>query len=154
MDVISVSARPSAALAGVGSRLVSAIVDGIVIFIPTMIVASVFSMGGLMASTAAEDGGAMAIVGGLIANLLAFVISVGYYVYTWAIGTSVGMKVLGLRMVRADSGDAPGFGRAVVRYIVAILSSIPLGLGYFWAIWDGQKQTWHDKAAGTIVIKV
>jgi uncharacterized RDD family membrane protein YckC len=28
-----------------------------------------------------------------------------------------------------------------------------LGLGYLWAFWDPKKQTWHDMAAGTVVVK-
>lgn len=154
MDVASVSAPPSATLAGVGLRLVSSIIDLLVVIIPTMILASVFTLGGAMASTAAEDDGVLALVGAFFGYLAAFVISVGYYLYAWAIGTSLGMKLLGLRMVRADSGEAPGFGRALVRLVVAYVSNIPFALGYFWAIWDSKKQTWHDKAAGTIVIKV
>ena len=154
MNYVSVSARPSTALAGVGVRLVSAIIDWFIVFVPIFIVTTVFSVGGIIASSASEEMVGLALVGGLISNLIALVITVGYYVYTWGTGTSVGMKAMGLRMVRADSGEAPGFGRAIVRFLVAYVSGIPLGLGYFWAIWDGQKQTWHDKAAGTIVVKV
>lgn len=28
-----------------------------------------------------------------------------------------------------------------------------MGLGYFWAGWDKRKQTWHDKLAGTVVVR-
>lgn len=33
------------------------------------------------------------------------------------------------------------------------VSSLFLGLGMFWAIWDKDRQTWHDKIAGTVVIR-
>ena len=29
---------------------------------------------------------------------------------------------------------------------------IPLFLGYFWMLWDREKQTWHDKMAGSVVV--
>jgi len=35
-----------------------------------------------------------------------------------------------------------------------ILSAIPCLLGYFWMLWDPQKQTWHDKIVGSIVVPV
>jgi uncharacterized RDD family membrane protein YckC len=37
---------------------------------------------------------------------------------------------------------------------VAIFSGLVLLLGYLWAIWDANKQTWHDKAAGSFVVRV
>jgi uncharacterized RDD family membrane protein YckC len=33
------------------------------------------------------------------------------------------------------------------------VSGLLIGLGYFWAIWDKDGQAWHDKIAGTVVIK-
>jgi uncharacterized RDD family membrane protein YckC len=47
-----------------------------------------------------------------------------------------------------------GFGRGVGRYFARILSALPLFLGYFWMIWDAEKQTWHDKLVGTVVVPV
>ena len=43
-------------------------------------------------------------------------------------------------------------GRAFIRYIGRIVSAIPLLLGYFWMLWDNEKQTWHDKFAGAVVV--
>jgi len=36
-----------------------------------------------------------------------------------------------------------------VGYFIAFL---PVGLGFFWIIWDKRKQGWHDKIAGTVVV--
>jgi uncharacterized RDD family membrane protein YckC len=35
---------------------------------------------------------------------------------------------------------------------VQYFSAIPLYLGFLWMLWDNKKQTWHDKAAGTVVV--
>jgi uncharacterized RDD family membrane protein YckC len=35
-----------------------------------------------------------------------------------------------------------------------LLSILVLFLGYFWAAWDRKRQTWHDKIAGTYVVKI
>ena len=40
----------------------------------------------------------------------------------------------------------------VIRYIGRIVSGIVIFLGYLWMIWDGEKQTWHDKMAGSVVV--
>ena len=47
-----------------------------------------------------------------------------------------------------------GTGRGVGRYFGRILSAFPLLLGYFWMLWDGRQQTWHDQLASTLVVKV
>jgi uncharacterized RDD family membrane protein YckC len=35
---------------------------------------------------------------------------------------------------------------------VSIVSAIVFLLGYLWMLWDPEKQTWHDKAAGSVVV--
>jgi len=39
------------------------------------------------------------------------------------------------------------------RYFGYFLASIPLGLGLLWVAFDKRKQGWHDKLAGTVVIR-
>jgi uncharacterized RDD family membrane protein YckC len=59
---------------------------------------------------------------------------------------------MGLRVVDAD-GRRPGFVRSIKRYGIAYVSNSMLRLGYLWMISDDNKQTWHDWAAGTYVVK-
>jgi uncharacterized RDD family membrane protein YckC len=42
----------------------------------------------------------------------------------------------------------------IVRALACFLSLAPLGLGFLWAAFDADKQTWHDKIAGTVVIRL
>jgi uncharacterized RDD family membrane protein YckC len=67
-------------------------------------------------------------------------------------GQTVGKKVMNIRIVDAENGGPIGYGRAILRYIGKIVSGIPCGLGYFWMLWDPNKQTWHDKIANTVVV--
>jgi len=86
------------------------------------------------------------------ASLLLFV-ALGYSagMWTWK-GTTIGGIVLNLKVVRLD--DQPvTFAVALVRGLAAALSFVVLFLGFFWMIWDGEKQTWHDKIAGTVVVR-
>ena len=49
---------------------------------------------------------------------------------------------------RPRGGGPIGYGRAFIRYIGRIVSTRSRSsLGYFWMIWDKEKQTWHDKFA-------
>ncbi|OFZ17238.1 MAG: hypothetical protein A2X86_01955 [Bdellovibrionales bacterium GWA2_49_15] len=63
-----------------------------------------------------------------------------------------GKRIMGLRIVAADLTPA-SFGQCIGRYFASWLSSMILGLGYFWVGFTDKKQGWHDKIAGTCVVK-
>lgn len=64
-----------------------------------------------------------------------------------------GKMLLGAKIVDAKTGLPPATGKLVIRYFAYIISLIPLGLGYFWIAFDPKKQAWHDKLAGTVVVR-
>jgi len=67
-------------------------------------------------------------------------------------GQTLGKKALGIRVVDFNTGGPIGAGRGFLRWIGRIPSGIVFALGYLWMLWDPQKQTWHDKIAGTVVV--
>ncbi len=67
--------------------------------------------------------------------------------------TTVGGIILRLRVARLD-GRPIDVATALVRALGALFGSLALGLGYFWSGWDPEKQGWHDKIAGTVVVKL
>jgi uncharacterized RDD family membrane protein YckC len=76
-----------------------------------------------------------------------------YHIGMWAWrGATVGGMVLGLRIVQTN-GQPLTLGVAVVRSLASFLSAAALLLGFFWAGWSAQKQSWHDIIAGTYVLK-
>jgi uncharacterized RDD family membrane protein YckC len=80
--------------------------------------------------------------------------SVAYFTGMWAWkGTTVGNVVLNLKVVRLD-GQPVTFAVALVRALAAWLSAVVLFLGFFWIAWDQERQGWHDKIAGTTVVKL
>lgn len=84
----------------------------------------------------------------------AFFLIIAYHVGFWAWkGTTIGGIVCRVRVVRPD-GAPVGFTEALVRGLSAIFSVAVAGLGWFWMLWDPERQTWHDKIAGTIVVRV
>jgi len=77
-----------------------------------------------------------------------------YMVLFWAWqGTTLGGIICRLRIVRAD-GRRLEFVDAFVRALSAVLSVAAVGIGFLWILRDPQQQAWHDKIAGTIVVKV
>lgn len=68
-------------------------------------------------------------------------------------GTTIGGIVCGLKVVRQD--DRPlDWTVALVRALGCFLSLIVAGLGFIWVAFDEEKQSWHDKIAGTLVVRL
>jgi uncharacterized RDD family membrane protein YckC len=83
-----------------------------------------------------------------------FLVALAYFsgMWTWR-GTTIGGIVLGLKVVRQD-GQPVSFAPALVRGLAAAFSIVVLFLGFLWIAWDREKQGWHDKIAGTVVLKL
>ena len=68
-------------------------------------------------------------------------------------GTTIGGIVCGLKVVRLDD-RAIDWPTAVVRALSCFLSLFVAGLGFLWVVFDPEKQSWHDKIAGTTVVRL
>jgi uncharacterized RDD family membrane protein YckC len=64
-----------------------------------------------------------------------------------------GKMLIHARIVDARTGSAPTLRQLVIRYVGYYVSIVPLLLGLFWVGWDPRKQGWHDKLAGTVVVR-
>ncbi len=64
-----------------------------------------------------------------------------------------GKMALSVRVVDAKTGNTLTVGQSIGRYLGYFVSTIPLGLGLIWVAFDPRKQGWHDKLAGTVVIR-
>ncbi|OFV90818.1 MAG: hypothetical protein A3G76_03070 [Acidobacteria bacterium RIFCSPLOWO2_12_FULL_65_11] len=83
-----------------------------------------------------------------------FLLLLGYHIgcWTWK-GATVGGIICQLRVVRVD-GAPLRFADALVRGLSSIFSLVVLGIGCLWMLRDPERQTWHDRIAGTYVVKV
>lgn len=82
-----------------------------------------------------------------------FLVFLVYHVALWGTkGTTVGGIICQLRVVRID-GAPIRFTEALVRGLSSIFSAAVAGLGWFWMLWDAERQTWHDRIAGTVVVR-
>jgi uncharacterized RDD family membrane protein YckC len=76
-----------------------------------------------------------------------------YHVGMWSWrGTTIGGIVCRLKLVRLN-GQPVNFGVALVRGLASIFSMVVLFLGFFWAGWSRDRQSWHDIIAGTVMVR-
>jgi uncharacterized RDD family membrane protein YckC len=84
---------------------------------------------------------------------LGMLFAVGKYVEHSASGHTIGCELFDLAIEKAESGEPPGLQRAIIRIVAAFISRLALWIGYAWAMWDPNRQTWHDKWSRTIVVE-
>ena len=129
-------------------RVLAFILDGIVLGVLTSAVAPLTGTGAVVEAGAGRfevNYGANA-VGGLIGLL--------YMVGFWSVrGQTPGMMPFGLRVVRASDGTRPDWVVALLRYVGLIISFAVIFIGVIWVAFDARKQGWHDKIAGTVVVR-
>ena len=127
-------------LAGTFVRLVAMIIDGFLVMLLLMAAFFILALLG-------GDGSVS------ILQAVCLAIPVGYHWYFWTRrdGQTPGKFALSIRVIKAD-GTRISDTDAVIRAIGYQVSSICFGLGYIWAIFDKNNQTWHDKLARTYVV--
>ena len=140
--------------AGFWSRVLASIVDTILVVIATtpLLMLFGFSFNSGFDLDNLENSSALFSIspGSLIQNLLPAVIVIAF----WAtLQATPGKMLISARIVDAKTGAAPTLGQCVLRYLGYFVSIIPLCLGLIWVAFDARKQGWHDKIAGTVVVR-
>lgn len=65
-----------------------------------------------------------------------------------------GKIAIAARIVDAETGGKPSTRQLIVRYLGYYVSMLPLMAGIVWVAFDPRKQGWHDKLAGTVVVRL
>ena len=145
-------------------RVLAALIDG-ALNVALMIVLFII-FGALTAASAGVGGDDNPLPGGIMCMgmLITFISVFGLGIFNKIYlvskrGSSIGQGVMKLKVVDA-TGNIPPMGTLLIRLLVQVgLSFIPFFsiflvlLDALWPLWDEKKQTLHDKAAGTFVIK-
>ncbi len=93
-------------------------------------------------------------VGGLVDVLLNWLLPAIAVILFWIYRQATpGKMVIGARIVDARTGGRPSTGQLIGRYLGYYVSMIPLCAGLIWVAFDARKQGWHDKLAGTVVVR-
>lgn len=94
------------------------------------------------------------LIAGPVDFLLSYVLPAVAVILFWLYRQATPGKMLfGLRVVDAQTGQPLSTGQAIGRYFAYFIAALPLLLGLIWVAFDRRKQGWHDKLAGTVVIK-
>lgn len=137
-------------------RLVAWLIDAAVVWVASVLILFLFAGStGLAESTSSgllrflSSGLALLLVG--VSFLLQFL----YFGFFWSRGgQSLGMKIMNARVVRQNTGGGLSFFRAGLRGTVGYyISSLVFSLGYLWALFDANNETWHDKIFDTWVVR-
>lgn len=85
--------------------------------------------------------------------LMTAFISMLYFTYFHGTtGQTFGKMIFGLQVVQS-TGEKMTLGVGFLRWVGYIISGMVFYLGFIWIAFDGKKQGWHDKIAGTVVIR-
>ncbi len=125
--------------AGWGTRALAILIDVIGVGIIAGAVSSI--LGGDLASRQYEG--------------LSTLFQAAYFTYFWSAagkGQTLGSRALNIRVVKTDGSYLDYFG-AFLRYVGFVISCVVFFIGVIWVAFDAQKQGWHDKIAGTYVVK-
>ncbi|MCK5894523.1 MAG: RDD family protein [Endozoicomonadaceae bacterium] len=82
--------------------------------------------------------------------ILPAIVVIIFWVYK---SSTPGKMATNLIIVDAKTGGTPTTSQFIGRYFGYYVSVIPLCLGIIWIGIDNRKQGWHDKLAGTVVIR-
>jgi uncharacterized RDD family membrane protein YckC len=93
-------------------------------------------------------------VGAWIELALLWTVTGAYLVISWRRGgATIGMRPWRLKVL-ADDGHPAALRSLCLRYLVATLSVLALGIGVLWSVFDGERRCWHDQAAGTRFVRL
>ena len=125
---------PSGPRAGFGIRFVGFLIDGIVLSLASL----VFLLSGNLT----------------LFYVLSTALTFLYFGYLEGSpsGQTIGKRAVGIRVIAFPDGGPIGFNRGLVRTVGRYVSQAVCFLGYFWMLWDREKQTWCDKLAESVVV--
>ena len=132
-----------------GARILDALIEGI-LYVPLLI------------AFAGGDAGDASGIGTVEFALIVLGVSICYEVPQIAVwGQTIGKRMTGIKVIHAVHGGTPGGGKAIARwaipglvYLIPVVGWLLPFLCYLSLTWDRVYQGWHDKVAGTLVIKV
>ena len=147
----AIGPAPGVAYAGFWVRTGAAAIDGLIFVVPLIAFITVISV------YASQDGGSnnAGVAIGVIGLILTVLAGCAYQVLLPAQGGTWGMRMLKLRVARADNGANIGYPLALGRWAVYMAIGF-FGFGWLdvlWVAWDPRKQSLHDKAVNTFVVK-
>lgn len=132
--------------AGFWSRVGASLIDSILVMIVTVPM--------LIAVYGASYWESESFIAGPADFAITYVLPAVIVLLLWIrLSTTPGKMAIGASIVDAGTGGKPSTGQFFIRYLGYFVSMLPLFLGFIWIGFDSRKQGWHDKMAGTVVVR-
>lgn len=135
--------------AGFGRRTAAMLIDMLIFSFVSAIFHTLLFGDSAVQIVHSNDGVQVFSSGGWTEQLLILFITV--FMWIKFMGTP-GKLLLGCHIVDAETMQPLKIPQALVRYVAYFVSALPLGLGFFWILWDKRKQGFHDKIAKSVVV--
>ena len=130
---------------GLPRRLAIMLYDSLAVLALLILATALAMLAGFGQVTAFEDPGF---------TLYLVLVWFSYLAWCWSRGgMTVGMRAWRV-VIRGADGTPPGWGQALVRFLVSLLSAAVFGLGFAWCLFRRDRQTWHDLASRTRLLRL
>ncbi len=131
--------------ASIGQRFAASLIDQLIVGLATGCVSSVFGF----ISSAGGDPWWSELAGGVV-----LLIEAMYFIWPYSTGgQTIGKRAMKIKVISCD-GSPLNWRKGLLRTMGYVLSSIPFGFGFLWALWDPDGQAGHDKIAATYVVPI
>jgi uncharacterized RDD family membrane protein YckC len=125
---------------GLGRRFLVMIYDGVIILAILMAAAALALLFGQEKGMALQD----PLYTGYLLIFWFF-----YLAWCWRNGgMTLGMRAWKVRLA-SETTEKPGWRQCLMRFIIGFVSVAALGMGFFWALFNRKKRTWHDLVSRT-----
>jgi uncharacterized RDD family membrane protein YckC len=147
-EIIAAARRRLAA--PIGLRFVAGMVDGLTLLLSALIFALVFWKSGGQLTIGRHGDGVTNLV--VVCILAAFFVIFYFGLFTALAFATPGQSAMGLQ-VRTLDGEPPDGRAARRRALGYLVSTIPMMLGFVWAVFDVEGLAWHDRVSGTCLVQ-
>lgn len=131
--------------AGLFRRLFAAFYDGLLLFAVNFVVGAIAI--GINVQVSGDH-----LLPDIVGTTLLIATTFLFYGWFWTHGgQTLGMRTWRLQVLDHD-GHCLSWGGSAIRFVAAGISWLALGLGWLWMLFDGNKETWHDKASQSRVM--
>jgi uncharacterized RDD family membrane protein YckC len=137
-------------------RLIAWVIDNVLIFMFAVLLGIVFSVIiSISVGWGDNTPNQVTILMTLLTIALLWVLQFLYFGVYWSgNGSSLGMTVMGIRVIRRNGVPLSTLRSGLRGTLGYALSAAILGLGYIWAFFDPDHETLHDKLFDTQVVQV
>jgi uncharacterized RDD family membrane protein YckC len=131
-----------------GRRVLAIIADSIILLVVYLVMAALFG------TTTTQGGGFSTTLTGLPFLIYVLIVLAYYALLEGSGGQTVGKMLLGIQVIREDTGGVPGMGKAVIRTLLRVVDGL-FGylVGFIIVLVSGKNQRLGDMAAGTLVVR-